>query len=216
MMRILSFIIILAVSFATDSARAWVDLKNANLAISRKDFEVEESGPDLVLERTYNSRVEHAGVFGRGWCSNVESTLTFVSKSVAVFQFCGVGRAKIFKSKAYDAAEDAKALETLIATVGEKMARDAKIPKDFATYLKSDIELRALLVRNYGVSFPVADGDTFAISNFPEASEISVGKGRFVMREEDGDRFEFDSAGALASISDRVGQTIKIVSEKGR
>ncbi|MEK7358073.1 MAG: DUF6531 domain-containing protein, partial [Bdellovibrionota bacterium] len=106
MMRFLTFIISLAVFLDLSTALAWVDLKNANLAISRKDFEVEESGPDLILQRTYNSRVEHAGIFGRGWCSNVESTLTFVSKTVAVFQFCGVGRAKIFKAKSYDMAED--------------------------------------------------------------------------------------------------------------
>lgn len=214
-MRFLSFLISFAIVFVVNHAHAWVDIKNANLAMTRTDFKVEGLGPDLLLERTYNSRVDQLGLFGRGWCSNIESSLTMVAKGLAVYRYCGAGRAKIFKSAAYNEADDQTAIEKLVQAVRERKSAEAKIPNFFKAALKYDIEIRATLVRNYGVTFAAGDGEKFAISNFPEGTRLVSEKGRFLLTEENGDVLQFDSSGNLAGISDRNGHEMTIEWAKG-
>jgi|GEM_PF-6162423 len=204
-----AFILVIALSFVS-TAKAWVDIKNANFSLTRTDFQSDELGPDLVLERVYNSRANHRGLFGYGWCSNLESKVTLVSKGLAVYQYCGVGRAKVFKSVGYTSKDDDAALEALLKLVRESKSASAKMPATFKTAVKNDIELRATLARNYQFELHANEGEKFAVANFPDSSGVEFSKNQFLMRDENGKLTRFDSEGNLIQVSDRMGRALSL------
>lgn len=74
-----------------------VDMKNANYSDSWTDVEVELT-PDALfdIERTYNSRSLHDGMFGFGWCSELETTFTMGGEGEIVVTVCGSGLRETF------------------------------------------------------------------------------------------------------------------------
>ena len=73
--------LLLLVTFKTFNSNAIVDMKNANYSNTWVDFELEGTGYDLKLERTYNSRTLFNGIFGFGWCTNFETKLEVTAES---------------------------------------------------------------------------------------------------------------------------------------
>lgn len=62
------------------------------------DLQISLDGTDgrPVIERTYNSLVKQKGLFGAGWCSNLETTV-FFSDDYIYFSECGFGEEETFK-----------------------------------------------------------------------------------------------------------------------
>lgn len=53
-----------------------VQVGSGNLVEQATDFDVATAGPDLTLERTYNSLDTREGIFGKGWSSSYEMSAT--------------------------------------------------------------------------------------------------------------------------------------------
>lgn len=70
----------------------------ANFSRTFFDLQISIEGTDgrPVIERTYNSLVKQKGLFGVGWCSNLETTL-FFSDDYIYFSECGFGEEEAFK-----------------------------------------------------------------------------------------------------------------------
>jgi len=49
-----------------------VNSLNGNLCFSVRDFELHGRGPDIKLTRTYNSKSDAIGIFGKGWTTNYD------------------------------------------------------------------------------------------------------------------------------------------------
>lgn len=89
---------LLSVSLLSSFSWALIDTKNANYSQSWIDLELPGAGYDLKVQRTYNSRTLYEGLFGFGWCSNFETSLTPNAKSVVLTE-CGAGRETVFNLK---------------------------------------------------------------------------------------------------------------------
>ncbi|MEQ1722435.1 MAG: DUF6531 domain-containing protein [Pseudobdellovibrio sp.] len=61
------------------------------------DLQIKQGGTvgRAVFERTYNSEVKQKGLFGIGWCSNLESTLFFTDNCI-YYSECGFGEEETF------------------------------------------------------------------------------------------------------------------------
>ena len=66
------------------SSWAVVDMKNANFADTWFDLIAPGTGFDLRVTRTYNSRSVFNGIFGYGWCSNLETSLNITLSLICV------------------------------------------------------------------------------------------------------------------------------------
>jgi len=78
---------------------AVVDMKNANFADTWEDLIVPGTGFDLKVRRTYNSRSLFNGMFGFGWCSDFETSLSFSDKGFIKLTECGGGLEVMFTPK---------------------------------------------------------------------------------------------------------------------
>lgn len=79
-------------------AHSGVDLKNGNYFLRADDFSNGQHCGDhpLCLARFYNSVATATGVFGKGWCSELETRLVREGENI-VITWCGQGRKYLFK-----------------------------------------------------------------------------------------------------------------------
>ncbi len=66
---------IFTILFGSLNAVATVDMKNANFTDDWVDLKFPSTGFNLSVERTYHSRILYNGMFGFGWCSDLEQKL---------------------------------------------------------------------------------------------------------------------------------------------
>lgn len=138
--RLCGVAIALAVLATARPADAIVDMKNANysqtwvdlVALSepdrpRRDREASQAWTiDLGVERSYNSRSLHDGLFGFGWCSDFETRLRPTPEGNAVLVFCGGGEEVSFEREGYDPAEAKRLAARIVERLREAQARDPR------------------------------------------------------------------------------------------
>lgn len=88
-------------------ALALIDVKNLNYSNTWIDL-TERLG--VAVTRTYNSRSLFDGMFGFGWCSDFETTLTFETPGTFSLTYCGSGYSLTFRRR--DVAEGRVVLTT--------------------------------------------------------------------------------------------------------
>ena len=91
--------IVLLFVLGANPAWSFVDMKNANFSDTWTDIQLEGTGYDLKATRTYNSRSLHNGIFGFGWCSNLETSMEVASDGTFKIKECGDGLETTFKTK---------------------------------------------------------------------------------------------------------------------
>lgn len=101
----------IAIIFLAPASWALVDTKNANYSQSWIDLELPGAGYDLKVQRTYNSRTLYEGIFGFGWCSNFETSLSVAAQSVTLTE-CGAGQETVFTMKAGKAGQEGARYES--------------------------------------------------------------------------------------------------------
>lgn len=104
------------------SAEARVNIRDASYSRTDIDLDLSRSGhDDLKIERTYNSRSIHEGLFGFGWCTPFENRIRSLGDGRLALSVCGLSGEIIYKKKPGPkdqwVAENA-AGETLIARPG--------------------------------------------------------------------------------------------------
>jgi YD repeat-containing protein len=87
-LKLSQFAVIAALSAAA-SATAGVNPVNGNFFVSYKDMEIGDTG--ITLERTYNSRSDEMGWFGRGWGSVYETRLVALPDGAIAIREWGTG-----------------------------------------------------------------------------------------------------------------------------
>ncbi len=91
---ILSFALLLF----TSTAIAKVNLANGHFFHQETDLSLKSKNSRFNLWRAYNSQSQNVGLFGRGWCSNIEYTLKANKKNGFDLYLCSKKRAS-FSSK---------------------------------------------------------------------------------------------------------------------
>ena len=163
----------LAIAFGfTLQCYAGINLKNGNFYISYTDAIAEgtNSGTDLKIVRTYNSRAGDVGWFGMGWGSDYETWIDFGSDFILVHEN-GSGSETAFDSK------DAKLLtHDLIqninrtATEQSVVSSDRSWTNDWQRGLNKNHDMRyyvwneLLLKPGFITRTPPTYGETFALA----------------------------------------------------
>ncbi len=72
-------------------AQAGMNLFNGNFHQGWLDYQTTSADSAFFIQRTYNSASPYEGLFGKGWCSNVETRLEITAAQLRVVE-CGGGR----------------------------------------------------------------------------------------------------------------------------
>ena len=81
------------------SSLAVVDTRSAGYSKTFTDFKTSDSAYPLEIKRTYNSRSLYNGLFGFGWCSNLETRLTVLPDGMIKVVECGGGMEVLYQPK---------------------------------------------------------------------------------------------------------------------
>lgn len=87
---------LIATFFISGDSFAIVDPENANYSITFIDIPVGTNPLIQGVQRTYNSRSLHYGLFGFGWCSDIETHVSTLPSGDLELSICGAGKKTIF------------------------------------------------------------------------------------------------------------------------
>jgi hypothetical protein len=142
-MRVLCFLVPF---FFLSIGGAVVDMRNANYSESWLDIEVPTTGLGLKVNRTYNSRTMHNGLFGFGWCSDFETKLTVMPDGFIRVKECGAGSEVEYRPGSPNQGISSDSKDGIIASImAEVRKRNPKMDKSYFTNLEADIKKDSLL-----------------------------------------------------------------------
>lgn len=194
-------------------AAAGIDTKNANFTQTWVDAAFAGTGFELKIERTYNSRSLHNGLFGFGWCSNFETRLDQTPEGTVKTVDCGAGQEIAFLPQEANPKEKQNTVMKIVSKLREqKKLAEGKV-KEFEKQLLEDDEIRATYARELKVAIPIVEGTRF-LANGKEVDVIVFRKGVYDRSLPDGSKMRFDRNGRLAYIYDLNGNFIKFDYEK--
>lgn len=192
--------------------RAIVDMKNSNYAETWIDITVPGTGFDLRVQRYYNSRAVFNGMFGYGWCTDFESTLTPTPEGNLRYQECGAGQEIIYTRGKSDAKEVEETINKIIA-YAKKTNRSAtpESLEHLRGQLRDDAEARIRLGAQAEIKPPeVKEGVEYAADTL-EVEKI-VRKGDLYVRTvADGTTQKFNTNGKLVVMQDKNGNYLKLI-----
>ncbi len=186
------------------NAFSFVDMKNANFADSWIDYKSNGTGYQLKVQRTYNSRSTHDGLFGFGWCSDFETKLEVMPDSSLKVIECGGGLEVSFTTgKELKGSELSKYVRKLVSLSKEVNPR---LKKHYLKRLEKDLKdnqyLREALAKKLGVKGKINNDSTFFARG--RGGEKIIFKDGFYRRTlSDGTFQKFNSTGRLVSLFDR-------------
>ena len=195
------------------SALALVDTKNGNYSKTFLDFEIRGASFPLKLERTYNSRSLYKGLFGMGWCSNIETRLDMLPDGVPKLTVCGGGLEISFLSK--KAKQDINAQVEAILTAVKRQKQNQGLSGKYFEQLKGRL-MKSNILRNEFFR-------AYNVKGRPQAGQLYFAEGRrndILQYNKDGyfkrtlpsgvQQFFSARTGNLIQVSDRVGNYFKI------
>jgi YD repeat-containing protein len=202
--------------FAGCQAFAIVDMKNANYAHTWTDIEVPGTGYDLKVERTYNSRSLFNGIFGFGWCSEWETSLSVTAEGFLRITECGAGTKLTYKPKQFDNAAVGKTIGKIMAEV---RSRNKGKPESFFTNLEKSIRSDELLRQDFeeklNLRGEIKDGIRYIVDG-RENEYIVREKGNFSRTLPDGSKQTFSANGELQAMYDKNGNYLKFDYARGQ
>lgn len=197
------------------AALSVVDMKNANYSNTWTDAKVEGTGFDMKLERTYNSRTLHNGLFGFGWCSNFETDIEVTGEGNIKLKECGAGAEVLFSPREITKAE----VESTVNQILVKMRADKSKPRteEYFKKIKEELflfdDLRSDLARTMGIKVPVKEGTRYS-ANGREVESIVFQKTYYERTLNDSSKQRFNLQGKLTHIFDKNGNLLKLEYDK--
>jgi YD repeat-containing protein len=222
-MRFLASII---VTIASTSSFALVDMHNANFAETWTDIVSPGVGYDLKIQRTYNSRSLFSGIFGHGWCSDYETTLSLTAEGTINITECGAGAQITYAPKDFSFKAEKDTVKKIMDIVREK---NKDLPKERLTSieadLKSDTNMRTEWATNLKIIKPADTSKTF-YANGRQWENIRFDGTHYIRTLSDQTFQKFNKDGQLVALHDKnrnfvslkyEGKTLQdLVDNKGR
>lgn len=190
------------------TATAIVDMKNANFSNTWVDLEAPGVGFDLRIARTYNSKSLFVGMFGYGWCSDFETSLSQTAEGNIKLTECGAGQELFFLPRQFGQKEINQTIDKIVAKVRAAKRMDESNVKQFVEDLRKDNDLRARLALAWKVSQPVKEGGVF-FANGREVDQITYSKGVYSRQLPDGSSQRFNQQGRLTHMYDKNGNFLR-------
>jgi YD repeat-containing protein len=191
-------------------AYALVDMQNANFTETWVDLEIPDTGYNLKIERAYNSRTLHNGLFGFGWCSNFETSLEILADGRIKRVECGAGQEITYAPKSFDPAEVQEGLSKIISAMKkENPALSGREIQIITQKLKEDTLYRDRESARLNVLKEVKEGTIF-FGEGANTDKIVLKKGFYIRDLSDGSSERFDTSGQLVYLYDKNQNYLKL------
>ena len=198
--------------FYVSGALAVVDMKNANYADTWVDLVVPSgTGFDLKIQRTYNSRSLFNGIFGFGWCSDLETKIETTPEGNLELTECGAGLKIAYYPRTFQTNSVISMVDLILKNATR---RNGTMSKKYLMALREqllqDSELRSIWAKNVGLSEKSVTSDKVYFANGREVERIQF-MGKYYERTlPDNTKQRFDKKGRLIAIFDKNHNYIKI------
>lgn len=204
-MKLLFALMLLAAS----PAFALVDMRNANYSDSWTDIEIPGAGFPLKVVRAYNSRSLFNGIFGFGWCSDIETSLEVTPEGNIKITECGDGAEMIYRSRDFSKDEVSETVTKILAALQKETPGlpAATIAKTKAA-LSADRSAREDYAQKYKIQTKVVEGRKY-FANGRENEIVSREKSGYTRAMGDGSLQKFDLSGKLVYTYDKSGNYLK-------
>jgi len=223
------FSALLILALLAPRALAIVDMQNANYSNTWTDFSLpaQEAGAELKLERTYNSRTLFNGMFGFGWCTNFETSLTITAEGNLERRSCGAGNEDVFDATPLTRQRVESVIDAIIRQkkAKETSYRDEQHYQELRKELLEYDDTRTELARELGLLAKPTEGRKYlprprhwqvveqgkAREFAPRYSaEVVFQDGSFRLTWDDGSQEHFDRQGRLLRLIDTEGHVLKL------
>ena len=212
MKRIFSSLILLAV---VPGALAFVDTKNAGYTKTYRDAFLSSSNLPLSIQRTYNSRSLYKGMFGYGWCSNLETRVEVRPDGSLLAVECGGGKEVLYISSSSQ-SNSSVIVEKIMAEVKKNKSLSQADIQDVENNVKKSSLLRSEMIRAFNLQGRAKAGQVYqAVGQLGES--VQFHGNRYVRKQGSGEVEIFNRQGLLVQKMDSSGNWIKITrSPKGQ
>ncbi|MGE4234473.1 MAG: DUF6531 domain-containing protein [Bacteriovoracia bacterium] len=214
MRTILRVVIVLAVVFGSFLANASVSLKNGNFFVGYTDL-LYSGGYEPKIERVYNSKSSHDGIFGFGWGSEYEVFLTVSPDGSVVVHENGGGAHNRFTPPRINTADVDKAVTEILnakrklgaGVSGSVAANEKERLRNDARYRNDEWE--RLFVKGLVKPKHLPDGTVLRSNKF-SYQILTKSKNGYVRKSDNGKVESFSNAGKLVRVADRNGNFINL------
>ena len=192
---------------------AFVDMKNASYG--EKWVDIIESGPgyNMKIERYYSSRSLFIGLFGFGWCSELETSLEPRTDGSVLLTECGGGLEITYYPEKFDKRSPSHTIDKIINYVRKsKRKLDRSYLKKLRSQLLTDTKQRFELAKQFHlVSMKeLKNKPNSFISKSRGLEKISFNGSEYSRVNSKGSIEKFNKSGKLVRIIDRMGNSVKI------
>jgi YD repeat-containing protein len=197
----------------SNAALAIVDMRNANYSNTWVDLELIGSGYELKVSRTYNSRSLFNGIFGYGWCSDLETKVDVTPEGNLKLTECGAGQENYYFPREFNRKEVDKTVTQIIGALRTQKKLDEKAIQSLQKELVTNNNLRAKYAFDLKISVAVKEGTQF-FANGREVENVIFSRGYYTRNLSDGSSQRFSKEGHLTHVYDKNGNYIKIDYDK--
>lgn len=185
-----------------------IDAKNANYTKTFIDIAFQNKGIPFVIERTYNSRSLYKGIFGHGWCSNLETKLAVMPDNTLMVTECG-GGVEIPYISSHSKINSSHKIKAIMSKVKNTKGLSKKYIKQVEQDLKNSSLLQSELIRAFDLKGKAKTGKIYKAVGRQNNSIQFTGKEykRFLSN---GRIQFFNKKGLLTKTIDKSGHWIKI------
>ena len=199
------------------SALANVSLKNGNFFIGYTDL-THSGGIEPKVERVYNSKSSHDGIFGFGWGSDYEVYLKISADGSVIVHENGGGAQNRFTPPSINAAEVDKAVADIMTAKTKGGGMSGSLADTEKVRLRTDARYRndeweRLYDKGLVKSRQVSEGATLKSNKF-SFQVITKTKEGYVRRFDNGQVQTFDEQGHLARLADKNGNYLALTYDK--
>ncbi|MEW6058141.1 MAG: DUF6531 domain-containing protein [Bdellovibrionota bacterium] len=214
----LSGLVLVGALLLSIQALANVSLKNGNFFIGYTDLAF-TGGIEPKVERVYNSKSSHDGIFGFGWGSDYEVYLKISADASVVVHENGGGAQNRFTPPVINTAEIDRAVKNIMAAKtkvgaglsGKAAEVESKRLRNDARYRNDEWE--RLYDQGHVKARQLAVGSVLKSNKF-SYQVITKTKEGYLRQFDNGQVQTFDNAGKLARIADKNGNFLNIKYDK--
>lgn len=205
-------------------AQGLIDTKNANYTKTFVDIALPGAGLPLLVERTYNSRSLYKGIFGYGWCSNLETRLEVMPDNTLMVVECGGGAEISYVSKAVKGSRSLM-IKKIMAEVKKKKGLSKKYIREVEKDIKKSALLRSELIRAFRLKGKAQSGQVYqAVGRQNERVQFTgnqykrfLPNGQIQIFNKQGYLVqELDKSANWVKIQRRKGNIVKVMDVRGR